>query len=390
MAARPDAIVEIPPPEARPGWDRRWVLAAALLAAAVTGVVFVTVTRPRVAPVEWARQAGPAGSANLGSLVATVDGFAMLSGMTVDGVRLWSSPDGISWDSSQLEAAPSQLAPVGDGLIAYGVRIGRIITGDSAGWVQSDREIAFPAEVRSRQGSGRPSVIGGEGGFVTMSLFGDVWWSVDGSDFDQVVAEPDWGPGQTVNVPFDSACRPPTTTSPDVPPVVATDAGFAAMISSNPAEPFGIWPVCEPEIWFSENGHTWTASEASLGDGAYVYTLGWREGRFTAVGGLGMGQPMVWTSVDGRDWEPIDSFSLSGIDLYTVAAGPAGWVILGRASQGADTVGWTSQDGLCWTSFPAQVDGAAAAITTESIVLVDRITYPETWVGTATGGRGSC
>lgn len=391
MAASPDAIVEIPTPEARPGLDRRWVLAAALLAMTVTGVIFVTVTEPRVPPVDWARQTGPTGSVNLDSLVATADGFAMLSGMTVDGVQLWYSPDGITWDSRPLEAAPSQLTPVDDGLIAYGVRIGRRVTEDGDGWVQANEEIAFPAEVRSRQGSGRPSVIGGAEGFITMSLFGDVWWSGDGSEFDQVVTEPDWGPGQTVNVPFDSECRPPTTTSPDVPPLVATDAGFAAMISSNPAEPFGIWPVCEPEVWFSEDGRAWADSEAIFEEGAYVYTLGWRDGRFTAVGGLGIGAPAVWTSTSGREWEQIDIFSsLSGIDLYTVETGPAGWVILGRDSQGSGTVGWTSQDGLCWTPFPDQVDGADTAITKESILLLDRVIYPEIWVGATTGGRGSC
>jgi len=370
---------------------RRWGLPLMFLAMVAGLSVFVSVTSPEIPPVDWAPSTGPDGSVNLDSLVATGDRFAILSGMTVDGVLLWSSADAVSWRSHQLRGAPSQLATIEDGLIAYGVRGGRMVSRDGQEWAEADDDTAFPDEIRSRQGSGRPSLIGGSDGFVALSLYGDVWWSADGDEFDQVVSDPEWGPGSEVELAFDSACRPPTRTSPDVPPMVETDSGLVAMISSNPTEPFGVWPVCEPTVWFSEDGRTWAESAVTLGDGSYVYNLAWRDGRYTAVGGYGIGLPTVWTSTDGRQWDQIEELtSRSGVDLYTVEAGPAGWVILGRDSQGAGSVGWTSLDGLCWTPLPPFVSGGDTAITSEHIVVLDRTTYPDLWVGTMTGGSGSC
>jgi len=389
MAPSPEILVEINPPEASPTKTRWWGQALIFLAVIAALVVVVTVTEPRVPPLEWTRHVGPSGSVNLDSLVATTDGFALLSGMTVDGVLIWSSPDGSTWRSQPLQDAPSQLAPVDDGLIAYSLRMGRMVEPAGEAWVEAADPLVFPEEVRSRQGSGRPSLIGTEDGLLAMSLFGDVWWSSDGVEFDTVVSDPDWGPG--VEQPFDSVCRPPIRTSPDVPPLVETDSGIVALISSNPAEPFGIWPVCEPEIWFSDDGQIWTDSDATFGDGAYVFNLAWREGRFTAVGGFGIGRPAAWTSTDGQDWELISSLtSLNDVDLFTVEAGPAGWVMLGRDSEESGTVGWTSMDGLCWNTLPPSVKGGDTAVTSEHIVILDRTSYPVIWVGRITGGSGSC
>jgi len=397
MAASPDTIVEIPPPEESPVETRWWGLGLMLLAMIIGLVVFLSVTEPRVPPMEWSREVGPPESVNLDSLVATPDGFAVLSGMTTDGVLLWFSQDGASWRSQTLDGAPSQLAAVGDGLIAYGVSLGRMIHPDGEGWLESTDNIVFPDEVRSRQGSGRPSVVGIDDGFLAMSLFGDVWWSTDGTEFDKVVADPDWGPGVEItdlgndtNQP-PSECRPPRRTSPDVPPLVHTGSEFVAMISGNPAEPFGIWPVCQPEVWFSVDGLTWTDSESTLDDGAYVYDMAWRDGRFTAVGGFGIGQPAAWTSTDGLIWEPIASFTtLTDLDLYTVEAGPAAWVILGRNSEESGSVGWTSNDGICWSPLPFEISGGDNAVSAEHIVILDRTIYPELWQGETTGGSGSC
>lgn len=391
MAASSDTIVEIPPPEVAPDQRRRWGLPVMFVVMVAVLTVFVSVTSPEIPPVEWARGTGPDGSVNLDSLVATGEGFAILSGMTTDGVLLWSSPDGATWRSHPLQGSPSQLATIGDGLIGYGVRGGRILARDGEQWAETGDTVGFPDEVRSRQGSGRPSLVGVDGGIVAMSLYGDVWWSAGGDQFEQVVAEPEWGPGSEVELAFDSACRPPTRTSPDVPPMVEADSGLVAMVSTNPTEPFGVWPVCEPRVWSSDDGRSWTQSEATLGDGAYVYNLAWRDGRYTAVGGFGIGLPAVWTSTDGRAWEQVDEFTnLSEVDLYTIEAGPAGWVILGRDSQGAGSVGWTSRDGLCWTSLPLFVSGGDTAVASEQLVILDRTAYPEMWVGTITGGSGSC
>jgi hypothetical protein len=386
----PEAVVEIPTSERSPTISRRWIFVATTVGLIAGLVVIIATTRPTNPSLDWARQTGPSGPINLDSLVATSDGFALLSGVTADGVLLWSSRDGTSWEYQPLAGSPSQLAAVGDLLVAYEVGGGRILTPDGGAWIEGE-EIEFPDEIRSRQGSGRPSLVADESGFVVTSILGDVWWSADGSEFEIVVADPEWGPGQTVEVPFDSACRPPTRISPDVPPIATTDSGFAALISSNPAEPFGIWPVCEPQLLFSADGRSWARTGTALGDGAYVYNVAWQDGRFTAVGGTGIGQPAAWSSSDGQEWDRIDTFEfVSGVDLYTVQAGPAGWVILGRESEGSSPVGWTSSDGMCWSALPADVDGSGAAVSRDHMMVVERVTYPETWVAAATGSAGSC
>ena len=391
MAVLPEAVVEIPTSERSPLISRRWLLAATVLGMIIGLGVIVAITRPTSPPLNWERQTGPTGQVNLDTLVATRGGFAMLSGVTADGVLLWSSRDGESWDFHPLSGSPSQLATIGGGrLIAYDVDGGRTVTSEAESWVDGE-EIEFPDEIRSSRDSGRPSLIADDNGFVLSSILGDVWSSVDGSEFEIVVANPEWGPGQTVEVPFDSACRPPTRISPDVPPIVRTDTGFAALISSNAAEPFGIWPVCEPLLLSSADGRSWARSGTALGEGAYVYNVAWREGLFTAVGGTGIGEPAVWTSSDGQEWDQSEAFAfVSGVDLYTVQAGPAGWVILGRESEGATAVGWTSSDGLCWTALPDDVSGSGAAVAREMMMVVDRITFPGTWIATATGRTGTC
>lgn len=382
--------MEIPPPEAAPEPGPGWALVVMPLALVAALAVFVTATAPELPPYEWVSRVGPEESLNLDSMVPVAEGFALLSGITSEGVRLWSTFDGEDWTSQIIGEAPTQLASAPTGVIAYGTSSGRLISRSDTGWAEGE-EFTFPDVVRSRQGSGRPSLIATDEGLITMSISGEVWWSGDGKEFELVVSEPEWGRGAQVEVPFEAACRPPVVTSPDVPAMIPTDEGLVALVSSNPDEPFGIWPVCEPSVWRSRDGRTWTETGSTVEEGAYVYGMGWHQGRFVAVGGRGIGQPAVWVSGDGEQWTEIDTFSsMDGVDLYTVEAGDAGWVILGRDSAGEGTVGWTSSDGLCWLSVPWFVNGADAAVSTEHIIILDRTAYPDLWVGDVTGGRGSC
>lgn len=389
MAKTLDTLVEIPPPETPTDGTKWW--AWGLMAVALIGgvVVFAYATEPRLPSFQWARGEGPV-SVNLDSMVATDDGFAVLSGMTADGVLLWWSEDGTDWDPVRVAGAPRQLAPLATGLLAYDARDGIVMVDEGAGWAPSGSGVVFPDDIRARQSTGRPTVILAGDGLLAMSVAGDVWLTADGAEFQPVISDPDWGPGQTVNVPFDSECAPPTTISPDVPPLVATDSGFVALTSGNPAEPFGIWPVCEPRPWLSVDGVNWIASDPSFGDGAYVYDLASRDGLLIAVGGHRFGDPAAWASVDGEVWHEIDSFTeLSGLDLLTIEAGPAGWVILAKDGGGPGTSGWTSTDGSCWEPLPSQVGGLDAAINEDQVMVIDRTAYSELWIGTATGS-GSC
>jgi hypothetical protein len=388
MEPSTDITVEIlsrtGPSRRRVWWGRALILSAVVVAVGV----FVVATAPRLQSTEWMSHQGPPGAVNLDSLVAFDDGFAVLSGMTDEGVVLWSSVDGADWTPQPLQATPSQLSVLGDSLIAYDGRSGRMIDQVSDEWVEGG-PFRFPDNVRSRQGSGRASVIGDDEAFLAMGLAGDVWLSEDGSVFDEVVPEPMWGPG--VEQPFDSACRPGSRTSPDVPPLVVTDSGYVAMTSSNGSEPFGISPVCEPTIWHSNDGRDWAQTGFPLESGAFVYDLAWREGRLVAVGGLDVGDPAAWTSTDGLDW---DRFSPGGswgeVDLISIEAGRGGWIVVGRSSEGSGFAGWTSPDGVCWETVPIEVDGGDAAVAASHVIVVDRASYPELWVGSLLSAVGSC
>jgi hypothetical protein len=385
-----ETLVEIPPPEVSPAPNSGLGLGLVSVAMVAGVVLLVLATRPELPQFDWEQRTGP-GIVNLDSLVAVADGFAMLSGMTAEGVLLWSSRDGVEWRSQALRGAPNQLAEVDDGLIAYGGISGRLLQPAGESWLESDLDIVFPDEIRSRQSSGRPSVVGTEEGILAMSISGDVWWSADGMDFRRAVSEPEWGPGTEVDLVVDSACHPPSRTSPDVPPVVVTDSRLFTLTATNPSEPFGVWPVCEPRAWVSDDGSEWRRISTLTAGNGYVYDFAWREGRFTAVGGYGIGKPAVWTSTDGVTWETIDSFpEVAGYDLYTVAAGPAAWVVLGQTDEQSSPVGWTSLDGVCWEPLPWEATGTDVAVGDHSVLILDRTSYPEVWRGSLTGGTGSC
>jgi hypothetical protein len=349
----------------------------------VLGVVLIAmITRPAPEGPEWAEQMGPTGPINLDSLVATDERFALLSGVTDDGVLLWRSEDGATWHYQGVpEGAPTRLATIGNQLLAYDGSEARLLAFLDGSW-ESRELLVFPDEMRTGQSPGRSGLVTGPSGFVMTSVSGDVWWW-DREEFHRVVTNPGWGPGQTVEVPFDSSCRPPTSVSPDVPAMAATDTGFLALVSANPEEPVGIWPVCEPSVWRSDAGGSWSVSEGALGEGAYVYSVAWRDGRFLAVGGHGIGEPAVWSSDDGDEWDLLDELDPGlSVDLITVRTGYAGWVVLGHETDTSNPVGWVSPDGACWSPLPAGVDGDDAAITADHLMLVQRVTYPETWITT--------
>lgn len=359
-----------------------------MIGVAVAAWVLYMTTAPRMSSIEWVNLLGPPGSVNLDSLVAVDDRFAVLSGMTINGVLLWSTIDGREWSQQSLSGSPTQLASLGGSIVAYDGLEGRTIEHVDGSWVEGE-SLVFPDEIRSRQGSGRPSVIGDAAALFVVTIAGDIWLSEDGGVFEEVVSEPIWGPG--VEQPFDSTCEPRTRTSPDIPPLVATDTGYLAMTSGNPSEPFGVSPVCEPRIWLSEDGRTWTESVSPLPSGAFVHDLAWRDGRFVAVGGFEVGDPAVWTSTDGLEWESVvPTGAWESVDLISVDVGPGGWIVLGRLSDSTGFAGWTSADGLCWHDLPQPVEGGDAAVSTSRMILVNRTTYPDLWISSVLSDARTC
>jgi hypothetical protein len=387
MAVRPDTDAQSESPGRN---SSRWRSSLVLpIAAVVVGIVVITVvTRPTPRGLDWVERQAPTGPVNLDSLVATDSGFALLSGVTDDGVLLWWSENGSVWSHRPLPGTPSRLATSGDLLVAYNGTEAAVLAFLDGAW-EVREDVQFPDDMRMSQSPGRPGLVGGPEGFLMTSISGDVWWwDLEGSEM--VVSNPEWGPGQTVDVPFESACRPPTRTSPDVPPLVATDTGFVALVSRNSQEPFGIWPVCEPRAWVSEDGRTWSAAPGVIGDEAYVYSAAWNGGRIVAVGGTGIGEPSVWSSQDGEQWELLETLDPGAeVDLYGVRAGGAGWVVLGQETETSRAVGWVSPDTSCWTPLPTDVDGDDAGVTASRVLLIDRVTYPDTWL-TTTENQGFC
>jgi hypothetical protein len=388
MAVRADTDGQSPSTNRYDGPRWRWDLALPVIAVILGVVVIAAITRPAPVGPEWVEGRGPTGPVNLDSLVATDSGFALLSGVTDDGVLLWWSESGSAWSYRPVPGTPSRLATAGDLLVAYNGMEAAVLAFLDGFW-EVREEIEFPDEMRMSQSPGRPGLVAGPEGIIITSITGDVWWW-DVDEFELVVSNPEWGPGQTVDVPFDSSCRPPTRTSPEVPPLVATDTGFVALVSGNTEEPFGIWPACEPAAWVSEDGRRWSASPVMIGEEAYVYSAAWHDGRLVAVGGTGIGDPAAWSSQDGERWEPLAWLDPgSGVDLFTVRSGGAGWVVLGQETETSRPVGWVSPDARCWTALPTDVDGDDAGVTTTQILLIDRVTYPDIWLSSM-HNQGSC
>lgn len=357
------------------------------MGAAAAIVVFVVQTGPRDPAFEWRSATGPPPPINLYSLTETTSGIAVLTGVTSGGVSLWWSADAVTWNEQPLEAAPSQLATAGDRLVAYRARSGLFLELRGEEWVPTG-EVSFPEEVRTRRASGRASVVGGSEWLLEMSLFGNLWWTDDGTDFALALPDPNWGPG--VEQPFNSNCTPPSRSSPDVPPIVMSDLELLAMVSSNPTEPFGVWPVCEPVVWSSPDGLEWATTSATIGGpGAYVYDLAVRDGRFLAVGGEGIGEAAIWTSEDGVTWDRVD-FDFGSVDIFSVDGGGVGWAILGRDTDTSAPIGWTSADGRCWEPIPAIAGGTDVVVTDDQVIVIDRRDFPTVWRGEPTGSKGIC
>lgn len=381
-------MVPEPPSGIEKPASRRWIgLVAAAAGVVVASVVFFAQTAPRDSAFEWRATTGPPPPVNLDSFTEIDSGVAVLSGVTGDGVTLWWSEDTSTWARQVLDGSPSQLATAGTRLVAYRVKSGYLLELRAAKWVTVG-EVSFPEEVRTRQASGRASVVGGEDWLLEMSLFGNLWWRTDGTDFTLALADPNWGPG--VEQPFTSACAPPSRSSPDVPPVVTGQLGLLALVSSNPTEPFGVWPVCEPVVWTSGDGQAWGSTSARLGsDGSYAYDVDDRDGTFLAVGGEGIGEPVVWSSEDGITWDPVDA-EFGSVDVFSVDGGAAGWAILGRDIETSASVGWTSVDGRCWEPIPPIAGGTDVVVTDDFVVVVDRRAFPTMWLGEPTGSKGIC
>lgn len=387
MPTPKDTFVQIPAQDdgGAPS-KRRWLISMIVMAGLAALALLEVNTRPPQPAYRWSPVQGPLGAMNLDSLVALKNRFAVLSGITEEGVLLWWTDESGEWVSQVMDGSPTQLASGANRLAAYRVRTGEVLVPDGDGWA-TEHEIDFPAETRTRQASGRPSVVVMADAILELSLFGDVWWSPSGGSFTRVIENPTWGQG--LEQPFRSACLPPNRSSPDVAPIIVTDGALMALVPSQTDEPFGVWPVCEPLLWWSHDGSDWSSETTNIsGDGNYVYDLAWRDGLLVAVGGRGLDQAVVWSSIDGVNWRDVTPETNRSVVIHRVEAGGAGWVILGQDT--LESVGWTSADGSCWEPLEPPIGGTEAVVTDEEILIVDRSSYPDMWLAIPTGSKGTC
>jgi hypothetical protein len=124
-----------------------------------------------------------------------------------------------------------------------------------------------------------------------------------------------------------------------------------------------VWGELRPRLWFSPDGETWTSVDGGAGgplDGTgeeSVRDITAVGDGFVAVGTRTIDNEqdgLAWFSPDGETWEALDTPSLGGPrrqDVLTVAHTDAGLVAGGYSSDGSglgQPVVWTSADGRTW------------------------------------------
>jgi hypothetical protein len=125
-----------------------------------------------------------------------------------------------------------------------------------------------------------------------------------------------------------------------------------------------------PAIWRRQDGGSWalvsTPALASAHDHLTALT-GVSRGAdgWLAVGAPG---PVVFTSADGLTWQPAAgnvAHDLAGLSATAVAAGPAGYVIVGNPAAGSSDV-WWSQDLTSWSRASGISDGHVLAVAAQA------------------------
>jgi hypothetical protein len=218
---------------------------------------------------------------------------------------VWSSDDGSSWDSQEVDggdggASLATAAYVGEGLLAAGKveKEDADDRSDAALWRPDGDtwERISPSEMGGQHDQWAFDMASGEGGTLVAGgeiAWDDVrprlWFSSDGESWSSV----DGGPGGV----FDE------TGEESVQAITAVGTGFVAVG----------WRDTDGEVdgvaWYSEDGQTWEQLEApSLGgDGRQSLQSVTSVGGTVVAGGFvdngaGSAQPYVWRSDDGRNW----------------------------------------------------------------------------------------
>lgn len=401
MPGKPD-IDEVPRivPEAvipaRAGGPGRgpWAGVIAVLVVVLIGYLFTKPPEPRL---DWREGTPPRPGLNVESLIVTAEGFAILAGPGESGGRVWSTVDGDQWTERTLPRLSARIVYHQSGLfVVDGPRVSRI--GPDAD--DTIVEVGLPAPVRIGNGSDRSGLVAVLDGLLAQTVDGDFYWSPEGRVFDLVVPAAEWRAESDVTlsprvVPevvrqrVRSVCQPAARRAPDIPPVVSAADEVVVFVAQDDSSI--IWPACEPILWASADGITWhpRSEESPFPSGAYLHDVAWRDGRFVAVGGIGLDEAHAWTSVDGDTWEELELPTTEDqVDLTDIEAGGLGWVLTADPRDGGSRTGWYSADAECWERLPLGVGAEKVAVGEDRILLANRSGDAVIWVGTESGSRG--
>jgi hypothetical protein len=147
--------------------------------------------------------------------------------------------------------------------------------------------------------------------------------------------------------------------------VVSTGAQLIAVGTSGMTEDAGDIAG----VWTSPDGRMWEPAKVTQPAGTMAAVAA-GPGRLVAVGTVenGTSGPAAWTSVDGRTWQALPASAFAGSrghesgPLRDVAAGPGGFVVVGSeiGAGGSRATAWYSPDGLAWTRTQSDLGGDSA------------------------------
>ena len=256
------------------------------------------------------------------------------------GAAIWTSPDGFTWsrvpddEAVCVEASIGDVAVGGPGLVAVGdVESGAAVwtSVDGTAWTRAPHD---PAVFGSDSDLSMSAVTAGGPGLVAVGLDWSggstadavIWTSVDGTVWDRVPHDEDLFGG------------------------VGNQAAVSVAVVGTRVVAVGVERSSDIDaaVWTSEDGIVWqripndqeALTEGEMWDvtvgGPGLVSVGW-------IGWVATqnSDAAIWTSIDGIAWDrtPHDEDLFSGVEMWGIAAGRPGLVAVG--SDGPDAAVWT-------------------------------------------------
>ena len=358
--------------------------AAAVLTGAVAGVNALLRTAPRVpavpnderilpsAPSSWSAVEPPGG--RIWSITAGGPGLVAVGSTAADGSgpAIWTSGDGRSWTAVEGDIGASDFHDVttgGPGLVAISIGNSGYVpqvgidapvwySTDGLEWTQAAPDPVF-------EGAFLHAVIAGGPGIVAVGADREgpqAWFSADGVTWERASVPP---VPDGVHIDEDHA----EAWMQDV----AVAGGRLVAVGSIAMSMGPNSYRYDPVMWTSTDGTTWV--EVNLDPEVFTETTEFRSVAAGPSGFVAVGQnsqtssccletPGVWWSADGLAWSSVsldqDAFVAdrqSDFGVHAVAAGPGGYVAVGRDSRCryfprvcsvAEGAIWVSEDGRSW------------------------------------------